>query len=50
VGPLSPCYASQPRRNGLVLGYATLYGQQIQETVAGLKATITAWSKHAARA
>jgi GntR family transcriptional regulator / MocR family aminotransferase len=50
VGPLSPCYASQPRRNGLVLGYATLNEQQIQETVAGLKAIITAWPKHAARA
>jgi GntR family transcriptional regulator / MocR family aminotransferase len=50
VGPLSPCYASSPRRNGLVLGYATLSEQQIYETVAGLKAIIAAWSKHAVRA
>jgi GntR family transcriptional regulator/MocR family aminotransferase len=50
VGPLSPCYVSQPRRNGLVLGYAALSDQQIYETVAGLKTSIAAWSKHAARA
>lgn len=50
VGPLSPCYASQPRRNGLVLGYASMSDQQIYETVAGLKTTIAAWSKHAVRA
>jgi GntR family transcriptional regulator / MocR family aminotransferase len=50
VGPLSPCYASQPGRNGLVLGYSALSEQQIYETVAGLKTSIAAWSKHAARA
>ncbi|MGA9368615.1 MAG: PLP-dependent aminotransferase family protein, partial [Steroidobacteraceae bacterium] len=45
VGPLSPCYAGAPRRNGLVLGYASLSEQQIYETVAALRTVITAWSK-----
>jgi GntR family transcriptional regulator / MocR family aminotransferase len=50
VGPLSPCYASPPRRNGLVLGYASLSERQIYETVAGLKTIIAAGAKHPLRA
>jgi GntR family transcriptional regulator / MocR family aminotransferase len=50
VGPLSPCYASPPRRNGLVLGYATLSERQICETVADLKTIIAASARRPARA
>ena len=47
--PLSPCYASTPKRNGLVLNYANLREQQIRETVAGLKEIITVCAKRATR-
>ena len=49
VGPLSPCYASTPKRNGLVLSYAFLSEEQILETVAGLKTIITACAKRTPR-
>lgn len=49
VGPLSPCYAGSPKRNGLVLNYSYHGEQQIRETVAGLKVIIAACAKRTAR-
>lgn len=50
VGPLSPCYANMPRRNGLFLGYAKMHERQIYDTVAELKAILCAHRAYRARA